>query len=51
MRPSLDPFLPFSGAPKDVGIAETSGLQPVRGSDAWVRGAVSSGAGRWDRLG
>jgi hypothetical protein len=48
MRPSLDPLLPFSGAFKDVGIAEASGLQSVRGSDAR---AVSSGAGRWDRLG
>jgi hypothetical protein len=34
MRPSLDPFLPFSGAAKAVGVAETSGPQPVRGSGA-----------------
>jgi hypothetical protein len=31
-----NPFLSSSGAAKAVGIAETSGLQPVRGSDARV---------------
>jgi hypothetical protein len=46
VRPSLDPPRSSSGAPKDVGIAETGSLQPVRDSDARLRGVVSSGRKR-----